>query len=696
MRTRAAAFLVLIQGLGGVEALAQTCPAIELQPILLGLTNPVFVTHAGDGTGRLFLVEQPGAIKVLQPGSSSPTVFLRIPSAAILSGGERGLLGLAFHPGYVTNRRFFVYYTRQPDGASVIAEYDASPDNPDVADPTATTATGTVLLTFAQPFANHNGGSMAFGPDGFLYIASGDGGSANDPGNRAQNVGTLLGKILRIDVDTPNGAVPYSSPPDNPFAGATPGLDEIFAVGMRNPWRMSFDRLTDQLLAGDVGQGSREEVSLIERGGNYGWRVMEGTRCNIAGDALPCNSPAFTPPSIEYTQTGDRCAVTGGYVYRGTAGALADGTYVYGDFCTGEIFGAAVDDLPLSPLPVVPALLRDTPLLLSSFGEDEEGELYAVGIGGEVQRLLAAVRISPTTAAFAGSGGSGSVEVTSPGGCPAWNAVSNDSWITVTGGERGTGNGTVGYTVAPNADVAPRTGTLTVAGRTLTVEQGDGHPPTLAIDDVVVTEGPGAQASFTVSLSFASSLTVSVQYSTATGTATGGDFVSAPPTPLVFDPGETEMTVDIAITDDLLDEDDESFFVRLTEAVNSDLVDGEGAGTITDDDPLPALSIADVRFAERNGLRPVLFSVTLGEASGRTVSVNYVVGPGSATPGTEFREKAGTLTFPPGATRRRLLVWTRGDRLDEADEDFVIDLGRAVNATIATPRARGTIVDDDP
>jgi glucose/arabinose dehydrogenase len=688
----------LIWALGTVEAPAQTCPAIELQPVIVqGLTNAVFATHAGDGTGRLFAVEQEGTVEVLQPGASVPTLFLRVPVAKILAGGERGLLGLAFHPDFESNRRFFVNYTRQPDGATVIAEYRASPGNPNVADPTATTATETVLLTFAQPFSNHNGGSMAFGPDGFLYIASGDGGSSNDPGNRAQNVGLLLGKILRIDVDTPSGPVPYSSPADNPYAGAIPGLDEIFAVGMRNPWRMSFDRSTGQLIAGDVGQGSREEVSLIDLGGNYGWRVMEGTRCNVPGDALPCDSPAFTPPALEYAQVGARCAVTGGYVYRGPSGALPEGTYVYGDYCTGEIFGIDVADLPLSPssLPIVPTLLRDTPLLLSSFGEDEDGELYAVGLGGEVHRLLAAVRISPSTAAFAGDGGGGSVSVVSPGGCSAWTAVSNDPWIDVTSGAGGTGNGTVLYTVAPNPDIPPRTGSLTIAGHILTVEQAGGHPPAISIDDVVVTEGPGARASFTVSLSFASTSAISVQYATARGTATEGDFVPAPPTLLTFDPGETDKSVAIEIEDDALDEDDESFSVNLS-GDDAPIEDARGVGTITDDDPVPALSIADVSFAERHGLRPVLFRIDLGTESGRMVTVDYVVGPGSATPGTEFREKAGRLRFPPGTTRRWILVWTRGDRVDEADEDFFVELRGAVNATIATPRARGTIVDDDP
>ncbi|HTG18022.1 MAG TPA: PQQ-dependent sugar dehydrogenase, partial [Blastocatellia bacterium] len=223
---------------------------IELAPVLSGLSSPVFVTNARDGSNRLFIVEQSGRIKVLQPGASAPTVFLDI-ATKILSGGERGLLGLAFHPQFSTNRRFFVDYTRQQDGATVIAEYHASASNPNFAD-----GGETVLLVIPQPFANHNGGMIEFGPDQFLYIGMGDGGSSNDPASRAQSIFDLLGKILRIDVDHPNGIVPYSSPADNPFFGATAGLDEIFATGFRNPWRFSFDHKTGQLYAGDVGQGA--------------------------------------------------------------------------------------------------------------------------------------------------------------------------------------------------------------------------------------------------------------------------------------------------------------------------------------------------------------------------------------------------------------------------------------------------------
>jgi hypothetical protein len=661
------------------------------------LSSPIFVTHAGDGSNRLFVVEQTGSIKVMQPGSLAPTLFLRIPTTKVLSGGERGLLGLAFHPDFASNRRYFVNYTAQPNGRTVIAEYRASAVNPNVSHPSATNATETVLLSFLQPFANHNGGSMAFGPDGFLYIASGDGGSANDPNNRAQNRNTLLGKILRIDVDTPNGPVPYSSPPDNPYAGAIPGRDEIYAIGMRNPWRMSFDRLTDQLLAGDVGQGSREEVSFITLGANYGWRVMEGTRCNTAGDALPCNAPQFTPPAFEYQQAGGRCSVTGGYVYRGPSGALPDGTYVFGDFCTGEIFGVDLADLPFDPgdLPAEPTVLRDTPLLLASFGEDEAGEIYAVGLTGTVSRLAAAIAISPLTEAFDEFGGLGSLQVTSPETCPAWTAVSNDPWITIDSGANGTGNGTVSYIVDENPGVPPRTGTMTIAGLTFQVEQAGGPPSMLSIDDVSAGEGPGALATFTVSLSPPRADTVLVDYATAPGTAGALDFLPASGT-LSFDPGVTTRPLVVELKGDSLDEDDETFTVFLFSPVEARIDDGAGSGIITDDDAAPSLSIAGATVVEGFGVRQVPLRVRLDAPSGRTVTVDYTVGPGSASPGLDFRAASGTLAFAPGVTTRTLLVWTKGDRADEPNETLLVDLLGAVNATVATPQATVTLVDDDP
>jgi hypothetical protein len=443
--------------------------ALVLEPVLTaGLTSPIYATHARDGSGRLFVVERGGLVKVFPPGGTTPATFLDI-TDRVLAGGEQGLLGLAFHPAFATNRRFFVHYTRDPDGATVIAEFQASAVDPDFADP----AGETVLLTVPQPFANHNGGMLEFGPDGFLYIALGDGGSANDPGDRAQDAAELLGKILRLDIDTPSGSLPYSAPAGNPYAGSTPGRDEIYALGLRNPWRFSFDRLTGDLYAGDVGQGSREEVDLIVAGGNYGWRVFEGTQCTSNQDGSVCLSPPFVhvPPIAEYTHANGRCSITGGYVYRGLQDTLPAGTYVFADFCTGEIF---------SLLGGVVTLLLDTTQNIASFGEDEDGELFVVGLGGTVHRLAGGVSscsyaITPTERSFTAGSGKSSVTVTTEAGC-SWTATDNASWISITSGAAGTGNGTVTYTVTTNTSTTTRTGAVTVAGQTHTVTQAGATP----------------------------------------------------------------------------------------------------------------------------------------------------------------------------------------------------------------------------
>lgn len=327
---------------------------VVLQPVVAGLVDPVYVTHARDGSGRLFIVEQGGRIKVLSPGATTPTVFLDV-RGRVLFGGEQGLLGLAFHPAYASNGRFFVNYTRRPDGATVIAEYGVSAGNANVA-----SSAERSLLVIPQPFENHNGGMVEFGPDGLLYVGMGDGGSGFDPGNRAQNPTDLLGKILRLDVDAP-GSVPT-----------------VFALGFRNPWRFSFDRASGELYVGDVGQSEREEIDIVTAGGNYGWRVLEGTRCTNV-DPQRCNESGFIAPVAEYRHTSGRCSVTGGYVYRGNAGTLPPGAYVFADFCTGEIFQLQSGAL---------SLLFDAPFMISSFGEDQAGELYVVGQAGTVHRLV--------------------------------------------------------------------------------------------------------------------------------------------------------------------------------------------------------------------------------------------------------------------------------------------------------------------
>jgi glucose/arabinose dehydrogenase len=438
-----------------------TAASIQLMLVLTGLHSPVLVTNAKDGSNRLFVVEQGGVIKVLKPGDSSPTVFLDITST-VLFGGEQGLLGLTFHPQFSSNRRFFVDYTRRPDGATVIAEYHASATDPNIAE-----TSETVLLMIPQPFANHNGGMVEFGPDGFLYIGMGDGGSGNDPGNRAQDITQLLGKMLRIDVDHPAGAQHYSSPPDNPFVGSATGRPEIYAYGLRNPWRYSFDRGTGEIYAGDVGQGAVEEIDIITRGGNYGWRIWEGSSCTGNDPAL-CQPAGFTMPITEYQHTGGRCAVTGGYVYRGTRSSLPVGGYVYGDYCTGEIFllqnGSS-------------SVALDTGLSISSFGEDESGEIYVVDLNGTVQRITGGVAcafsLSPTSRSVPAVGArAGVVRVSAPAGC-GWTAISNASWIVITQGRSGTGAGQVVFSVASNrASTHARAGTLTVAGQIVTVNQG--------------------------------------------------------------------------------------------------------------------------------------------------------------------------------------------------------------------------------
>ncbi|HVF62733.1 MAG TPA: PQQ-dependent sugar dehydrogenase [Casimicrobiaceae bacterium] len=357
-----------------LAALPTIVRAVDMVPVVSGLSTPVFVTSARDGSSRLFVVERQGIVRVVQPNASSGTVFLDVRDKVVVSN-EQGLLGLAFHPAYGSNGRLFVYYTRRSDGGIVIAEYRRSA-NANAADPAES-----VLLVIPHPGAtNHNGGMLAFGPDGYLYAGVGDGGSANDPPNNAQNVQSLLGKILRIDIDRSDPALgtPYAAPADNPFVNAN-GRDEIFAIGLRNPWRFSFDSATGALWVGDVGQGAREEVHApVVKGGNYGWRVYEGTRCT-GNDPSLCNPTNFTAPLFEYSHTGGRCSITGGYVYRGARGTFAPGTYVYGDFCSGEIFawdGSAQ------------ALLVDTTMSVASFGEDEEGELYVVDLSGMVSRFV--------------------------------------------------------------------------------------------------------------------------------------------------------------------------------------------------------------------------------------------------------------------------------------------------------------------
>jgi len=369
--------------------------AIEAEPVITGLASPVDITYAGDGSGRLFIVLQGGRIVIFDGVQILSPPFLDITSL-VSSGGERGLLSAAFHPSYVGNGFFYVSYT-DTAGASVIARYSVSSD-PNRADPTS----GVILLTIPQPFSNHNGGQLHFGPDGYLYIGIGDGGSGGDPQNNGQDLGTLLGKILRVDVDS---GLPFTVPPDNPFVGVVGARDEIWSFGLRNPWRFSFDRMTGDMFIGDVGQNSREEVDFQPAnstgGENYGWRLMEGNSCY--NPATNCNNGTLALPILVYDHSVG-CSVTGGYRYRGSENPTLNGLYLYGDFCTGLIWGAQEDGLGGWNTTV----LLDTNFSISTFGEDESGEIYFAHLSATNGAIYQVVQSpSSTNSASASSGGGG-------------------------------------------------------------------------------------------------------------------------------------------------------------------------------------------------------------------------------------------------------------------------------------------------
>lgn len=356
---------------------------ITFSRVARNLAKPVFLTHSGDGSGRLYIVEQDGRIKILLDGTVLGSPFLNL-SAKVSKGSERGLLGLAFHPDYATNGKFYVNYTNT-SGDTVVAEYTRS-SNPNIAN-----ATGRILLTIDQPYSNHNGGMLAFGPDRYLYIGMGDGGSSGDPGNRAQRLTYLLGKILRIDIDNSAGGKLYAIPPGNPYAGATAGLDEIWSFGTRNPWRFSFDSKTGDLWIGDVGQNRYEEINRSTapnagRAVNYGWRVLEGKHCYSPSSG--CSTSGKTPPMAEYSHSLG-CSVTGGYVYRGLAYRGLVGGYLFGDFCSGRVWALRAH----GPDSQAPVLMADTNLSISSFGEGEDGTLYVTDLGsGDIWAVVAEYR----------------------------------------------------------------------------------------------------------------------------------------------------------------------------------------------------------------------------------------------------------------------------------------------------------------
>ncbi|MBI5646151.1 MAG: PQQ-dependent sugar dehydrogenase [Ignavibacteriae bacterium] len=357
----------------------------------LSFDRPVDLQHAGDGTSRLFVVEQQGIIRVFDPSSSAPSanVFLDIRGRVNDSGNEEGLLGLAFHPNFEQNGFFYVNYTANPPRRTMISRFKVSAADPNRAD----SSSESLVLMFPQPYSNHNGGALAFGPDGYLYIATGDGGSGGDPQGNGQNRKTLLGKFLRIDVNSQSPGLVYGIPADNPFVGNTEGYrEEIYAWGMRNPWRFSFDPETGRMWTGDVGQGKFEEIDIIEKGKNYGWNIMEGSVCYQP--ASGCDTTGLTLPVVSYGRTLG-VSVTGGHVYRGTGVPSLVGKYIYADFGTGRIWtlsytpGSAVTNTEL----------LNTGKNISTFGVDRNNELYFCAFDGKIYRFTSGpTSVSPREA----------------------------------------------------------------------------------------------------------------------------------------------------------------------------------------------------------------------------------------------------------------------------------------------------------
>jgi glucose/arabinose dehydrogenase len=593
----AAALLLLVVPLANAQ--------IALVPFSTGLSDVVAITHAGDGTGSLYFTLQAGIIRVHDGTQLRTTPFLNI-DPLVQGGGEEGLLSTAFHPNYASNGLFYVYYTNN-QGNNVVARYQRSAGDPFVANP----ASAFILLTISHPTnSNHNGGSMNFGPDGYLYIDTGDGGGGGDPDDNGQNRNTLLGKQLRLDV---NNGTPYGIPPTNPFVGVPNTRAEVWAYGLRNPWRFTFDRLTGDMFIGDVGQGLWEEVDFQPAnspgGLNYGWDDMEGAHC--FEPATGCLTAGRVLPILEHNHSIGVCAIVGGYRYRGIGVPAIAARYLYSDNCDGVIRGGT----ETSPGVWTSAMVLDTTHAITTFGEDQNGELYVSAVeNGTVYRLVS--------------------------------------------------NGTA----------------------------------TISIGDVSVTEGDAGTvaATFTVSLSAAIVGSVTVQYATAAGTAVAGTDYTTVSGTLTFPPGTLTRTVTVPVLADLLDEDNETFVVNLSNATGATIADAQGQGTIVDNDPAPALSAGDCSVVEGNaGTTPCSFGVSLSPVSGRTVTVAYSTQGGSATSGVDFTAASGTLTFPAGTTSMPLNVMVQGDVAVETDEAFALTLSSPTNATLADAQGDGTILDDD-
>jgi uncharacterized repeat protein (TIGR01451 family) len=674
----------------------------------------------------MFITEQKGRVRIAKAGVLQPQPFLDITAVA---GCNEGLFSIAFSPHYATDGLFFVQYATKTCGEA-IARYHVSASDPDVADP----ASAAVILSLPTNNPNggdtgHYGGQLAFGPDGYLYTSFGDGSSGGDPAHRAQNPSLLWGKILRLDVF---GGAPYAIPPTNPFVGVAGYQPEIWALGLRNPWRFSFDDDTGDLYIGDVGESMWEEVDVQPAGDpgghNYGWSVMEGTGCFRA---TTCSQAGMTLPVTQYDHTLG-CSISGGVVYRGSAMPAFDGAYLFGDYCSGRIWGLTHDGAGWHTTE-----LAHTGLRIVSFGEDESGEVWVTDISGNaVYRLTDTavptdLGISQSESADPTNTGKNltySVTVTNHGTVPALDVTLTDQLpSTAAFVSKSISKGTcpsqvnkvitcLPGTIAPGATVTlnvvvkpPAAGVSTnaasvvgnapdpVPGNNSSSESTTVVQETLAVNDVTVTEGyTGTKtATFTISRSNGAG-TATVVYKTANGTAVAGsDYIGIAGLTATFVPGQTQKAVGVTIKGDTTIEPDERFFLNLSAPTGATIADGSGTGTISNDDS--SFAVSNVSTPEgQSGTKTVSFTITRLGSTTHAASVQYKSANGTATAGSDYiGVPLATATFAPGVSTVTVPVTIKGDVAKEITEYFVLLLSSPVGAPISDGSGTCSIVNDD-
>ena len=691
----------------GPEWSSETAPLdsarrVALEEVITGAGRTVSIANAGDD--RLFVVDANGRILVYQVGEEVPFeslgTYLDI-QGRVACCGERGLLGLAFHPSFATNRYFFVYYTRESDGDVVIARYRAPTASSNLVDP----STERILLTIDHStFGNHNGGGIAFGPDGYLYVPVGDGGGGGDPFGSGQNVTTHLGKLLRLAVDVSDGggAAPYYTiPPDNPFATSSGSQKkEIWAWGLRNPWRISFDRLTGDLFIADVGQDSREEVNLQLAGStggvNYGWPRMEGIACFNPGSG--CQTGSLTLPILDYSH-GEGCSITGGYRYRGQGIPTLHGVYVFGDFCSKRIWAGVQSGSGGWGR----TTLLNTGLSISSFGEDAAGELYVAHVGGSVHRF---VRVRPRLTVMKAGNGAGTV--TGPGAlaCGASCSVELEpgQLVTLTASPGGTSwlagwsggcGGTGGCAVLMDGD---RSVTATFSLRPVFQFSAPSYS---------VNENSGS-AMITVQRLGTTAGTATVDYAVEPGSATPPPAADADFSPsggagpltgtLTFPPGQSTRSFTIPIVDDALVEGSETILLSLHNPTAGALLGAQPTVvlTIVDDDRAGTAQFSKATATAQEFASSVTLMVTRTGPTGSAASVPYHLAGKVTGVDTALTPLDGTVDFEPGQSGVPLVINLLNDPTQDGNAALTatLDTPSSGDLALGTPKlATVTLVD---